>query len=43
MGMRLNQRGLFDEAGNVIASRTEEEIYTALGKKYKEPKMRGKR
>lgn len=41
-GMLLNQYGLFDKkTGKKIASRTEKEIYEALGKKYKDPELRG--
>lgn len=40
-GWVLNQYGLFDEEGNTIASRSEEEIYAALGKEYKKPELRG--
>jgi len=40
-GWTLNQYGLFDEDGNVLASRTEHDIYNALGKEYKEPELRG--
>ena len=36
MGFKLNQHGLFNNEKN-IASRTEEEIYRALGRPYKEP------
>jgi len=39
-GMRLNQYGLW-EKNKRIAGRTEKEIYEALGKKYKEPEIRG--
>lgn len=40
MGLRLNQKGLFDSDGNCIASKTEEEIFDALNWKYLEPKDR---
>jgi DNA polymerase (family 10) len=40
--MKLSQYGLFDrKTGKRIAGRTEKEIYEALGKKYKEPELRG--
>lgn len=39
-GMRLNQNGLFDDNGNVIAARTEEAIFQALGMRYINPKDR---
>ena len=39
-GMLLNQYGLWKD-GKMIAGRTEEEIYQALGKEYKEPHLRG--
>lgn len=41
-GYVLNQYGLFDQAGNTIANKTEHEIYAALGKQYKQPELRGK-
>jgi DNA polymerase (family 10) len=41
-GMKLSQYGLFDRKTNKrIAGKTEKEIYEALGKKYKEPEIRG--
>lgn len=40
-GMKLNQYGLW-KGDKLIASRTEEEIYKALGKNYKPPEERGK-
>lgn len=40
-GYKLDQYGLWD-GEELIASRTEEHIYKALGKEYKEPEMRGK-
>lgn len=40
MGMKLSQHGLFKD-GKLIAGETEEEIYAALGKKWKEPQKRG--
>lgn len=39
-GLLLNQYGLFHRNGKLIASRTEREIYKALGKKYKLPWLR---
>jgi len=39
-GKKLSQLGLFKD-GKLIASQTEEEIYAALGKKYREPEKRG--
>jgi DNA polymerase/3'-5' exonuclease PolX len=37
-GMVLNQYGLFNEAtGEVLASKTEKDIYDALGETYREP------
>jgi DNA polymerase (family 10) len=39
-GMKLSQHGLFKD-GKLIAGETEEEIYAALGKKWKEPQKRG--
>lgn len=41
-GWHLDQYGLKDEKGAVIASRTEVGIYKAFGKLYKEPELRGK-
>lgn len=38
-GMLLNQYGLFKN-GELIASKTEKEIYLAFGKKYKKPEER---
>jgi DNA polymerase (family X) len=41
-GMLLNQKGLYDrETRELIASRTEKEIYDAMGLDYKEPELRG--
>jgi len=41
-GMVLNQKGLFNrETREPIATKTEEEIFAALGLKYKEPENRG--
>ncbi|HUW48851.1 MAG TPA: hypothetical protein VMW36_08950 [Patescibacteria group bacterium] len=39
-GMKLSQYGLFKD-GKMIAGKTEESIYAALGKKWKEPQKRG--
>lgn len=41
-GWKLNQYGLFNENGKLIASKTETDIYHALGKEYKSPELRGK-
>ncbi len=42
-GYLLNQYGLFNKKnGKYIAGKTEESIYKALGKKWKEPELRGK-
>jgi len=38
----LNQYGLFDEKGNLLAAKTEAEIYKCFGKEYKDPEKRGK-
>jgi DNA polymerase/3'-5' exonuclease PolX len=38
----LNQKGLFDNKGNLIAAKTEEDIYKAFDKEYKDPVKRGK-
>jgi len=40
-GMKLNQYGLYKNH-DLIASETEEEIYSALGKSWKPPELRGK-
>jgi len=40
-GFKLNQYGLF-KGKECIASKTEEEIYKALGKQWKIPELRGK-
>lgn len=40
-GWTLNQYGLFNGDDKAICSRTEREIYEALGKEYKEPELRG--
>jgi len=40
MGLRLNEYGLFDSAGVIIASKTEKEIFDALGMTYLEPEQR---
>lgn len=42
-GWKLSPYGLYDAAGNMLASETEEEIYRALDKRYKPPELRGKR
>lgn len=39
-GMKLSQNGLFKD-GKMIAGETEESIYDALGKQWKEPCKRG--
>ena len=39
-GFKLSQHGLFTKSGRRIAGRTEEQIYHALGRKYKEPRNR---
>jgi len=39
-GMKLSQKGLFKN-DKMIAGETEQEIYNALGRKYKEPQKRG--
>ena len=39
-GMKLSQYGLYKD-GKMIAGKTEESIYAALGKKWKDPKKRG--
>lgn len=41
MGLKLNQYGLFDANGCKIAGETEESVYKALGKQFKEPSIRG--
>jgi len=42
-GMLLNQKGLYDrETRELLASKTEQDIYDALGIKYKEPELRSK-
>ncbi len=40
-GQKLNQYGLFDKNGLMIAGKTEDSIYAAFGKKWKEPCLRG--
>lgn len=40
-GWKLDQYGLWNQHGEVIASRTEHDIYKAFGKEYKEPEERG--
>lgn len=42
MGLLLNEYGLWDGAGKCLACATEAEIYTALGKPFKAPELRGK-
>lgn len=42
LGWVLNQYGLFNEHGHRVAGETEEGIYAALGKTWKEPHLRGK-
>lgn len=39
-GWKLNEYGLFEGNNHVIAGRTEEEIYKALGMQYVEPELR---
>lgn len=40
-GMKLNEYGLFDEkTGELLASKTEEEVYSKLGMGYIEPELR---
>ena len=39
-GFKLNQYGLFNKNGKRIAGRTEQEIYHALGRKWKLPEKR---
>lgn len=41
MGMLLNDKGLW-RGTTCLASRTEKDIYEALGKEYKDPRERGK-
>ena len=41
-GMKLNQYGLYDrETNELIASKTEEDIYNAMNLNYKPPELRG--
>lgn len=40
-GWTLNQYGLWDKDDKLIASKTENDIYKALDKQYKEPELRG--
>jgi hypothetical protein len=40
-GLLLNEEGLFDKSGNLVAGATEEEIYQALNKEWKPPEERG--
>lgn len=42
MGLKLNEHGLW-RGEHRVAGRTEEEVYQALGKEWKEPAMRGAR
>jgi DNA polymerase (family 10) len=42
-GWKLNEYGLFDKNGKMIAGRTEEEIYEALGLEWIPPEMRENR
>lgn len=40
-GMKLNEKGLFDvKTGELLASKTEEDIYNVMGFAYKEPELR---
>lgn len=39
---KLNQYGLWNEYGELLEAKTEKKIYDALGKKYKQPELRGK-
>jgi len=39
-GMKLNNHGLFNKKGKRIASKTEREIYKALGRPWKSPENR---
>lgn len=41
LGLLLNEKGLFGKDNQCIASRTEHEIYRALGKLWKRPEERG--
>jgi DNA polymerase (family 10) len=38
----LNQKGLFDDKNQLIAAKTETDIYKAFDKEYKDPTKRGK-
>lgn len=40
-GLLLNRYGLWDNKGKLLASKTEEDIYFALGKSFKSPELRG--
>jgi len=40
-GWKLDQYGLWNKDGEIIASRTEHDIFKAFGKEYKEPEQRG--
>jgi DNA polymerase (family X) len=42
LGLKLSGRGLIDGTGRIIASETEDDIYRALGKEWKHPRLRGK-
>jgi len=42
MNLTLNQHGLFDSEGKLVAAESEEEIYKALGKVWKSPELRGR-
>ena len=42
-GWKLNEYGLFDEAGKRLAGRTEEEVYQKLGLEYIHPELRENR
>ena len=39
-GYLLNQYGLFNKTGKCIAGKTEKSVYNALGKKWKQPRLR---
>lgn len=42
LGFKLSPKGLISSSGQIIAHKTEHEIFSALGKQFKEPKLRGK-
>lgn len=42
LGLKLSPKGLISSTGQIIAYKTENEIFLALGKQFKEPKLRGK-